>query len=66
MVLGRFDNSLNFDKVVINGKTVSNLKAGQVVLDFPAGNVGTQKSLENLSIRKMVNQNRFPLKVNTR
>lgn len=43
VVLGRFDNSLNFDKVVINGKTVSNLKAGQVVLDFPAGNVGTQK-----------------------
>ncbi|MGB3774290.1 MAG: gliding motility protein GldM [Leeuwenhoekiella sp.] len=43
VVLGRFDNSLNFDKVVINGKEVSNLKAGQVVLDFPAGNVGTQK-----------------------
>ena len=43
VVLGRFDNSLNFDKVVVNGKEISNLKAGQVVLDFPAGNVGTQK-----------------------
>lgn len=43
VVLGRFDNSLNFDKVVVNGNTISNLKAGQVVLDFPAGNVGTQK-----------------------
>ena len=43
VVLGRFDNSLNFDKVVINGKQVDKLSAGQVVLDFPAGNVGTQK-----------------------
>ena len=40
VVLGRFDNSLNFDKVVINGREVDNLQAGQVVLDFPAGNVG--------------------------
>ncbi len=43
VVLGRFDNSLNFDKVVINGKNVDKLTAGQVMLDFPAGNVGTQK-----------------------
>lgn len=43
VVLGRFDNSLNFDKVVINGSEVDNLQAGQVVLDFPAGNVGTRK-----------------------
>ncbi len=43
VVLGRFDNSLNFDKVVINGKEVDNLQAGQVVLDFPAGQVGTRQ-----------------------
>ncbi|WP_031426002.1 gliding motility protein GldM [Flavimarina sp. Hel_I_48] len=43
VVLGRFDNSLNFDKVVVNGNEIKNLKAGQVVLDFPTGNVGTQK-----------------------
>ncbi|MEH6659423.1 gliding motility protein GldM [Leeuwenhoekiella marinoflava] len=43
VVLGRFDNSLNFDKVIINGTEVDNLQAGQVVLDFPAGNVGTRK-----------------------
>ncbi|RXG22814.1 type IX secretion system motor protein PorM/GldM [Leeuwenhoekiella aequorea] len=42
VVLGRFDNSLNFDKVVINGSEVENLQSGQVVLDFPAGNVGTR------------------------
>ncbi|MCM4156276.1 gliding motility protein GldM [Gramella sp. AN32] len=40
VVLGRFDNTLQFEKVVINGKEVDNLQAGQVVLDFPTGNVG--------------------------
>ncbi|MFI8379241.1 gliding motility protein GldM [Leeuwenhoekiella sp. NPDC079379] len=43
VVLGRFDNSLNFDKVIINGSEVKNLQSGQVVLDFPAGSVGTRK-----------------------
>ncbi|MGB5941272.1 MAG: gliding motility protein GldM [Leeuwenhoekiella sp.] len=43
VVLGRFDNSLTFDKVVVNGKEVENLQAGQVMLEFPAGNVGDQK-----------------------
>ncbi len=43
VVLGRFDNTLQFENVVINGKEVDNLEAGQVVLDFPAGNVGEQK-----------------------
>ncbi len=43
VVLGRFDNTLQFENVVINGKEVDNTEAGQVVLDFPAGNVGEQK-----------------------
>ena len=43
VVLGRFDNTLQFENVVINGKEVENTQAGQVVLEFPAGNVGEQK-----------------------
>ncbi len=43
VVLGRFDNTLQFEKVTVNGKEIKDLKAGQVVLDFPAGNVGEQK-----------------------
>ena len=40
VVLGRFDNTLTFEKVMINGNEVDSNVAGQVVLDFPAGNVG--------------------------
>ncbi|MCG9971952.1 gliding motility protein GldM [Christiangramia crocea] len=43
VVLGRFDNTLQFENVVINGKKVENTQAGQVMLEFPAGNVGEQK-----------------------
>ncbi|TBW27971.1 gliding motility protein GldM [Gramella sp. KN1008] len=43
VVLGRVDNTLQFDNVVINGREVESTEAGQVVLDFPAGNVGEQK-----------------------
>lgn len=43
VVLGRFDNTLQFENVVINGKKVDNTEAGQVQLEFPAGNVGEQK-----------------------
>ncbi|MCB7481578.1 gliding motility protein GldM [Christiangramia sediminis] len=43
VVLGRFDNTLQFENVVINGKEVENTQAGQVMLEFPAGNVGEQK-----------------------
>ncbi len=43
VVLGRFDNTLNFEKVLINGREVTQTQAGQVVLDFPAGNVGEQE-----------------------
>lgn len=43
VVLGRVDKTLQFDKVVINGREVENIQAGQVKLSFPAGNVGEQK-----------------------
>ncbi len=43
VVLGRFDNTLNFDKIVINGREIANTQAGQVILDFPAGAVGERE-----------------------
>ena len=43
VVLGRVDNTLDFDKVVVNGREVESTQAGQVQLSFPAGNVGEQK-----------------------
>jgi gliding motility-associated protein GldM len=43
VVLGRVDKTLKFDNVIINGKKVESNEAGQVTLNFPAGNVGEQK-----------------------
>ncbi len=43
VMLGRVDPTLNFENVVINGQEIESTEAGQVVLDFPAGNVGEQK-----------------------
>src|SRR5690625_2131078 len=40
VVLGRFDSTLNFDEVTINGREVDVIQAGQVNLSFRAGNVG--------------------------
>ncbi|GGD86272.1 gliding motility protein GldM [Planktosalinus lacus] len=43
VILGRFDNSMTFDKVTVNGNDIESTQAGQVLLDFPAGNVGEQE-----------------------
>lgn len=45
IILGKKDNTLTADKVVINGKELSkeSMQAGQTVLKFPAGAVGEQK-----------------------
>ncbi|MEE3226282.1 MAG: gliding motility protein GldM, partial [Bacteroidota bacterium] len=43
VIRGRYDNSLNFEKVIVNGKEIEQTSAGQVVLDFPAGSVGERK-----------------------
>ncbi|MGI9530034.1 gliding motility protein GldM [Lutimonas sp.] len=40
IVLGRYDGSLKPEKVVINGKEITNIKDGGAILDFPSGNVG--------------------------
>ena len=52
VVLGRFDNTLNFDKIVINGKQLDNTTAGQVVLDFPAGAVGEREIKGTLQFKE--------------
>lgn len=52
VVLGRFDGTLNFDKVTINGKEITETSGGQVVLDFPAGNVGEQEIKGELQFKE--------------
>lgn len=52
VVLGRFDNTLQFDKVVLNGKEIKETAGGQVVLDFPAGNVGEQELKGELQFKE--------------
>ena len=52
VVLGRFDNTLNFENVVINGKKLENIQAGQVVLDFPAGAVGEREIKGTLQFKE--------------
>jgi len=52
VVLGRFDNTLTFDKVIINGKEVDSNVSGQVALDFPAGNVGEHDLLGELQFKE--------------
>ncbi|MBL4887026.1 MAG: gliding motility protein GldM, partial [Flavobacteriaceae bacterium] len=41
VVLGRFDNTLSFENVIVNGRKITDLERGQVPSNFPAGNVGT-------------------------
>lgn len=52
VVLGRVDHTLNFDKVVVNGREVESTEAGQVQLTFPAGNVGEQKITGELQFQE--------------
>jgi len=41
VVLGRYDNTLIPNKVLLNGRDLTNrVKDGQVIVDIPAGNVG--------------------------
>lgn len=40
IVLGKYDATLKPQKVIVNGKEITNIEGGGAVLDFPAGNVG--------------------------
>lgn len=52
VVLGRFDNTMTFHKVMVNGNEVTQTQGGQVILDFPAGNVGEQDLLGELQFKE--------------
>lgn len=41
VVLGRYDATMVPDKVILNGREYKNIKDGQVIIDMPAGNVGS-------------------------
>ncbi len=40
VVLGRYDDSLQPTKVVVNGRNVTTIQDGAAILDFPAGSIG--------------------------
>src|SRR5699024_1881611 len=42
VVLGRVDKSMSFEGATVNGHKAKTIEAGQIKLDFPAGNVGDQ------------------------
>ncbi|WP_029033186.1 gliding motility protein GldM [Salinimicrobium terrae] len=52
VVLGRVDPSLRFENVIINGNEVESTQAGQVALNFPAGNVGEQQITGELQFQE--------------
>lgn len=52
VMLGRVDESLQFENVIINGKEVETTSAGQVQLNFPAGNVGEQEITGELQFQE--------------
>ncbi|WP_166384457.1 gliding motility protein GldM [Polaribacter sp. 11A2H] len=41
IVLGRYDATMIPDNVTLNGKNYKNIQSGQVIIDMPAGNVGS-------------------------
>ncbi len=61
VVLGRVDQTLQFENVIINGREIESTKAGQVMLDFPAGNVGEQKITGELQFQEGDSLVRIPV-----
>ena len=41
IVLGRYDATLKPEKVILNGRNYTKIEAGQVIVDVPAGSVGS-------------------------
>ncbi|MDT0675476.1 gliding motility protein GldM [Autumnicola musiva] len=61
VVLGRVDNTLQFENVIINGNEVESTDAGQVMLDFPAGNVGEKEITGELQFQEGDSLVRIPV-----
>lgn len=61
VVLGRVDPTLKFENVTINGSDVESTEAGQVMLDFPAGNVGEKEINGELQFKEGDSIVRIPI-----
>jgi gliding motility-associated protein GldM len=62
IVLGRYDASLKPDKVVVNGKEITNIEGGGAVLDFPSGNVGENEIVGEFIFKEKGKSVSIPIK----
>ncbi|WP_459211545.1 type IX secretion system motor protein PorM/GldM [Aquimarina rhabdastrellae] len=62
IVLGRFDGTLKPTKVTVNGKEQTKIENGQVILDFPAGNVGERDVLGEFEFKEGDSIVKIPIK----
>ncbi|WP_299898305.1 gliding motility protein GldM [uncultured Aquimarina sp.] len=62
IVLGRFDATLKPTKVMVNGKEQSEVQNGQIMLDFPAGNVGEREVKGELQFKEGDSTVTIPIK----
>lgn len=62
IVLGRFDATLKPTKVMVNGKEQNEVINGQIMLDFPAGNVGERDVAGELQFKEGDSTVTIPIK----
>ncbi len=62
IVLGRFDATLKPTKVMVNGKEQTEVQNGQIMLDFPAGNVGEREVAGELEFKEGDSIVKIPIK----
>ncbi|WP_299217866.1 gliding motility protein GldM [uncultured Aquimarina sp.] len=62
IVLGRFDATLKPTKVTVNGKEQTEVTNGQIMLDFPAGNVGEREVKGELQFKEGDSTVTIPIK----
>ncbi|MHA7056331.1 type IX secretion system motor protein PorM/GldM [Aquimarina sp. M1] len=62
IVLGRFDATLKPTKVVVNGKDQEKVENGQIMLEFPAGNVGEREVKGELQFKEGDSTVTIPIK----
>jgi len=62
IVLGRFDATLKPTKVMVNGKEQTEVQNGQIMLDFPAGNVGERDVAGELEFKEGDSIVKIPIK----
>jgi len=62
IVLGRFDATLKPTKVMVNGTEQTKVQNGQILLDFPAGNVGERDVKGELQFKEGDSTVTIPIK----